>query len=280
MGIYLSQLRIYPEKEFSVLRDRSFTPILLELTYKRQIVLVLLDFVLIAFSYYLSYRLRFEGQEFSFYFKIFLKSLPMVIACKLLVFFIMGVYRGMWSFISTSDVAQYMRASMVASLVSIAALTFIYRFKDFSKGIFIIDWVFTTGLLLGVRGSFRMFLETQKRRPLTGDKVVIYGAGRGGELLLREILNNKSLNVRPMGFIDDDVLKKGKKIQGFHILGTFREMERIHAKFGIDTILVSFNGLGDKHAASYKEAKAYCRQHGVGLKQFKVGLQEIDLSQE
>ena len=134
-----------------------------------------------------------------------------------------GIYRGLWSFLSTNDVFLYIRASLAASLVSIATVVFIYRFKDFSKGLFIIDWVLTTGLLLGVRGSFRMFVETQKRQNLAGDKVVIYGAGRGGELLLREILNNNRLNVKPIGFIDDDGLKKGKKIQGLsHTGGAYR----------------------------------------------------------
>jgi len=50
MGVYLSQLRVYPEKEFSMLRNRTFTPVLIELTYKRQLVLILLDFGLIAFA--------------------------------------------------------------------------------------------------------------------------------------------------------------------------------------------------------------------------------------
>ena len=50
MGIYLSQLRVYPEKEFSLLRNRPYTPILIELTYKRQLIQVILDLSLIAFS--------------------------------------------------------------------------------------------------------------------------------------------------------------------------------------------------------------------------------------
>ena len=230
MGVYLSQLRVYPEKEFSRLRDRSFTPVLVELTYKRHMVLVILDFILVAFAYYLSYRLRFDGSQFSYYFQVFLKSLPIVIGCKIAVFFIMGIYRGLWGFISTNDVFLYIRGSLAASLLSVVAVTFIYRFKDFSKGLFIIDWVLTTGLLLGARGSFRMFAETQKRQNLAGDTVVIYGAGRGGELLLREILNNNRLNVRPIGFIDDDGLKKGKKIQGYPILGDLSNLGGIHAK--------------------------------------------------
>lgn len=47
MGIYLAQLRVYPGKEFSLLRDKPYTPVLVELTYKRQILQVILDLGLI-----------------------------------------------------------------------------------------------------------------------------------------------------------------------------------------------------------------------------------------
>jgi UDP-GlcNAc:undecaprenyl-phosphate GlcNAc-1-phosphate transferase len=277
MGVYLSQLRVYPEKEFSRLRDRSFTPVLLELTYKRHMVLVSLDFILVAFAYYLAYRLRFEGGEFSYYFKVFLKSLPIVIGCKLSLFFITGIYHGLWRYISTNDVFHYLRASILASLASIVAVTFVYRFESFSKGVFLIDFVLTTGLMLGVRGSFRLFLETQKRKTLAGDTVAIYGAGRGGELLLREILNNQQLKVKPIGFIDDDPMKEGKKIQGYPILGGFNKLMNVYTKYGLNGILISFNdnrGLNaDRHAA----VKAFCREHGLFLKQFRIKLEPIDI---
>ena len=279
MGIYLSQLRVYPEKEFSVLRNQSFTPVLMELTYKRHLLMVSLDFILIAFAYYLSYRLRFSGDEFSFYFKVFLKSLPVVITCKLLIFYVMGVYRGIWSYISTNDVFQYLRASLVATLITIAALTFIYRFKDFSKGLFLVDWLLTTGLMLASRGSFRMFIETQKRKSLSGDKIVIYGAGRGGELLLREILNNHDLKVAPVGFIDDDVLKKGRKIQGYQILGGFKDLDAIMRKYKLDGILISFN---DRDGAYQPHADLlrFCHDRGIFLKKFNISLKEVDLRKE
>ncbi|MBU3981747.1 MAG: undecaprenyl/decaprenyl-phosphate alpha-N-acetylglucosaminyl 1-phosphate transferase, partial [Proteobacteria bacterium] len=111
MGIYLAQIRIYPEEEFSVLRGKSYTPILIELTYKRQLMLVMLDFCLIAFAYYLSYRLRFDSNAFPVYFKVFLHSLPAVIACKFVALFAVGIYRGVWGYMSTNDVLVYLKAS-------------------------------------------------------------------------------------------------------------------------------------------------------------------------
>jgi UDP-GlcNAc:undecaprenyl-phosphate GlcNAc-1-phosphate transferase len=180
MGYYLSQLRIYPEKEFSLLRGKPYTPILVELTYKRHLGLVLLDFCLMIFAYYLSYRLRFDSDAFPYYFNVFLRSLPAVIACKFVAFFATGIYRGIWRYMSVNDVMVYLKASFFATLLSVAAVTYIYRFADFSKGIFVIDWFLTTGFLLGTRGSFRLFVDMIRQRSITGDTVMIYGAGRGG----------------------------------------------------------------------------------------------------
>jgi UDP-GlcNAc:undecaprenyl-phosphate GlcNAc-1-phosphate transferase len=272
MGIYLSQLRVYPEKEFSVLRDKPYTPILVTLTYKRQLVLVILDFGLIAFAYYLSYRLKFDTKTFPVYFKIFLRTLPAVIACKFIAFFTMGIYRGIWGYLSTNDVYVYLKSSLVATLLSIGAVTYIHGFADFSKGIFLIDFLLTTGLLLGTRGSFRIFQEALKRKTLSGDPVFIYGAGRGGEILLREILNNKRLNIRPVGFIDDDTLKTGKKLLGFPILGTFNDLETLCGKYGVKGLLKSFNHHDSK---KHEAIHHYCKNHGVFLKQFSIRLDTL-----
>ena len=75
----------------------------------------------------------------------------------------------------------WIKASTVASGISVVAVTYIYRFEDFSKGIFIIDWFLTTGLLLGVRWSFRVFLETIQRKTMAGEAVLIYGPAGGGD---------------------------------------------------------------------------------------------------
>lgn len=276
MGIYLSQLRVYPEKEFSLLRGRTFTPILLELTYKRQLLMVALDVWLIAFAYYAAYRVRFDALAFHFYFPVFLKSLPIIIAVKLVVFYLSGIYKGFWEYISTRDVFQYVRASVLATVVAITLVTIFYRFEDFSIGVFIIDCLLTTVFLLGTRGSFRLFTETVKRKALAGDRVVIYGAGRAGELLLRELLNNPGLKANPIGFLDDDPLKIGKNIQGFPIFGSLDQLPVIKTRHALDGVLLSFNRI--TNADAHRTAIRYCRQNGLFLKEFLIDLQPVDLN--
>ena len=176
---------------------------------------------------------------------------------------------------STSDVYVYMKASSFASLLAIVAVTFIYRFENFSKGIFVIDWFLTTGLLLGTRGSFRLFVDTMKRKTLAGDEVLIYGAGRGGEILLREILNNPSLGIKPIGFIDDDPLKAGKKLQGFPIMGSFTNLDKLLKGQPVKGLLLSFI---NKDIIHQNKIKRFCQTKDLYLKQFSVCFDEIDLS--
>ena len=273
MGIYMAQLRVYPEKEFSVLRERGYTPVLYDITFKKQILLIILDLGMVAFAYYLSYRLRFESHQFQFYFQVFLDSLPAVIACKVAAFFLIGIYRAMWGYMSTSDVFTYIKASTLATLLSVVVVTFVFRFQNFSKGIFLIDWLLTTGYLLGSRGSFKLFLDSMKRKSLTGKRVIIYGAGRGGELLLREILNNKDLSLSPVGFIDDDSNKKGKKLQGYPILGGFKQVDALCQKHNVEGFLLSF-----KHdePEGMEPLKDFCSSNKLFLKTFSIGLSDIE----
>jgi UDP-GlcNAc:undecaprenyl-phosphate GlcNAc-1-phosphate transferase len=278
MGIYLAQIRVYPEKEFSVLRKGRFTPIILEITFKRQIFHVILDLVLVAFAYYLSYRVRFGfTHEFNIFFEVFLKSLPAIITCKFVAFVLLGVYRGMWRYIGLSDVFVYLKASLLGTLLSLALVTYIYRFVSFSKGVFLIDWFLTAAFLVGSRVSFRSFREFVKHRALKGEKVLIYGAGRGGQVLLREILDNKRLTVKPVGFIDDDITKVGKQLFGYRVMGTGANLENILEKVRVDGLIISCRDMAKE---SQERLLGLCRSRGIFLKRFVVNLQDVEIEQE
>ncbi|MBW2172010.1 MAG: glycosyl transferase, partial [Deltaproteobacteria bacterium] len=278
MGIYLAQIRVYPEKEFSVLREGRFTPIIFEITYKRQIFHVGLDLVLIAFAYYLSYRVRFGfSYEFAFFFTVFLKSLPAIIICKLVAFFALGVYRGMWRYMGLSDVFVYLKATFLGTLLALAFVTYFYRFASFSKGVFLIDWFLTTTFLIGSRVSFRSFGEFIKQKGLKGEEVLIYGAGHGGQVLLKEILDNKRFAVKPVGFIDDDITKVGKRLAGYPVMGQGTNLETILEKEPVKGLIISCRDMTEENQ---ERIIALCRSRGLFLKRFIVNLEDIDLEQD
>ncbi len=138
------------------------------------------------------------------------------------------------------------------------------------------DWFITTGAILGTRGFFRLTGDAMKRKALSGEQILIYGAGRGGEILLREILHNKGLKIKPIGFIDDDPLKTGKKLQGYPVLGTFDNLQALVQQKGVTSLLISFR---ENDPDRLKTIRAFCMQNNLGLKQFSIHIETVDIEE-
>lgn len=217
--VYLGTVGVYSGADFKLLRNRSYTPLLMELTYRRRVFEVLLDFVLAAVADHAAYRIRFSGEEFALYMGVFLKSLPIVLACRIAALLAAGVYRGTWRFLSISDLGAFVRGVAFGSASAVLAFVYLYRFTDFSRALFVLDGLIFGALLIGSRFSFRLLRDAVNRRRSRGRRVIIYGAGDGGTMIVREILNNPALDMQPVGFIDDEDSKRGWEIEGFSVLG-------------------------------------------------------------
>jgi UDP-GlcNAc:undecaprenyl-phosphate GlcNAc-1-phosphate transferase len=262
--LYLAKVRVYPkDQEMTLFKNSSFTPLLIEFTYKRRIFEVLLDLMLIPLAYYGSYLLRFEGFLIGHDFRLFLESLPIIIASQILCFFIFGVYKGVWRYTGINDIITYLKAVTSGTILSVLIILFLYRFMGFSRSVFIIDWIILFLFLSGSRLSFRMIGELANREKNSGRKVLIYGAGDGGEFALREILNNKKLGLIPTGFLDDDPKKYKRMIHGYPILGGIHHLKKILSSHKVSEVLVACRNLEESRL---EKLKATCGEMGIELK--------------
>jgi UDP-GlcNAc:undecaprenyl-phosphate GlcNAc-1-phosphate transferase len=253
--IYLGRVKVYPEK--SILSDDTshvLTPILIDITYKRRLFEVFLDFILISAAYYTSYLLRFEG-DMGGNFDFFLKSLPIVVACQILSFYVMGVYRGVWERTGIRDLIGYIRAITIGTVLSILIILFIYRFESFSRAVFVIYWGLMFILVSLSRLSFRILDEGLRLGNRQGERTLIFGAGIGGQMTLKEIESNDELGLKLVGFIDDNPRLHGRKIEGYPVLGGSEDLERIIRKHEIKKIIVSFKANGAEKA---KDIRRLC----------------------
>ena len=267
--IYLAKVKVYPEQ--SVISGNGlgvFTPIIVEITYRRRLFEVLLDLVLITVAYYTAYFLRFEG-SIGKDLNMFLNSLPIVIACQVLSFYVMGVYRGVWESTGLRDLIGYIKAVTVGTVLPILILLAIYRFQSFSRAVFAIYWIFMLVLISLSRLSFRLLDEGIRKGNKNGKPTLIYGAGVGGQMTMKEIESNSDLGLVLVGFIDDNPRILGSKIKGYPVLGDQQALKKMIKKHNIKEVIVSFkeNGLEKK-----KEIRKLCASMGeeVEVKQMQL----------
>jgi len=258
--IYLGKVKVYPEApRLTTGKAGVITPILVDITYRRRLFEVLLDLILITVAYYASYLLRFEGAPGG-NFDFFLKSLPIVIACQMVSFYFFGIYRGVWESTSIRDLNDYLKAITSGTIASILILLFAYRFISFSRAVFMIYWVLMLIMVSLSRLSFRLLDEGIRRGNQRGTPTLIYGAGVGGMMLVKEIETNRDLGIKLVGFIDDNARLHRRRIQGYPVLGGERDLKDIIRKHDIRRIIVSFKRNGTEKR---REIGALCQEMGA-----------------
>jgi UDP-GlcNAc:undecaprenyl-phosphate/decaprenyl-phosphate GlcNAc-1-phosphate transferase len=270
-GIQLARVKVYDGEDFSLLVGKPYTPLLVNLTYKRRVFELLLDVLLVMFSYYAAYVIRFD-QDLKYYYPLFVQSLPIVIGCHLLSFFVVGVYRGMWQYISLGDLTTYAKGIALGVLSSVVMLVYVNRFTGYSRGVFAIHGMMLALLLVGTRLSFRVIGEAAGRHRRSGRRAVIYGAGDGGALLLRELRNNGSYQYEAIGFLDDDPSKARRKVLGVPVIGGVDKLEKIIAEHQPEVVIVSTAKID---AARLARIQHICYASGTQLLQMHFSLEQV-----
>ena len=153
--------------------------------------------------------------------------------------------------------------------MAILIILFIYRFMYFSRAVFIIYWVIMLIFISISRLSFRILDEGLRKGAQKGVPVLVYGAGIGGQMALKEIETNKELGRALIGFIDDNEKLYGRKIHGYPVFGGQEQLRKVMDQYGIKEIIISFRDNSDEKK---KELKSLCNKMGVELDVFQMRL--------
>jgi UDP-GlcNAc:undecaprenyl-phosphate GlcNAc-1-phosphate transferase len=183
----------------------------------------------------------------------------------------MGVYRGIWRYTSIDDLLVFAKAVALGSIICVLIVLFKFRFVGFSRTVFVIDAFVMFMLLAASRMAFRLFRQfLPVPHSGTGRRVLIYGAGDGGELLLREILNNRELRYVPVGFMDDDPNKKGKVIHGLRVFGGNGSLGSICTAQNVDEVVISSPRLSEERV---KQIQQDCESRHITLRRMRIEME-------
>jgi UDP-GlcNAc:undecaprenyl-phosphate GlcNAc-1-phosphate transferase len=274
LGVYLAGVKVYEEEEVMRAREKPLVAFFIDLSYKRRIFEVMLDVVLIILSYYSAYTLLFGAMTETGAWSLFLRTVPVLVCVKMFAFLAAGVYRGLWRYISIDGVVVFAKAVVLGAVGSVLALLVAFRFEGLSRAVFVLDTMMLFMMLAGSRFAFRLFRHALPVAEAHGARrVLIYGAGDGGELLLREVLNNRELQLTPVGFVDDDPLKKGKVIHGLRVYGGNGALRSICEQQRVAEVLISSTQISEERLATILQD---CEAAHVTLKRMRIQIEQLN----
>ena len=211
--------------------------------------LLVLDTICIIAAPLLLYVLRYEGLHWP-------KGEPdtmatftaMSVVLRLPVYYLFGMYRQLWRYAGLSE----LELVFVAGLAGAVGSFFFGRFIDPALGLaphrMSLSMLFNCGMLsLVLLAAPRVLSRVGKvplvglavRERLSGRRVLIVGAGVAGRMILREIRQNATLGLLPVGFLDDDPDKQRKNVSGLTVLGPISALERIAHTTRADELVIA-----------------------------------------
>ena len=208
---------------------------------------LIIDGGIFAASFAAAYVIRFEGIPSWALNKQFLLWFPYLIAARLLLNWRLGIYRFIWRYVSLSDAVAIGRSLSLVTGVILAFRLFYPGNIVFSQwfrlplGIIALEFLLSLSGCLGVRALRRILYERGQKLTLAPiqppKRVILYGAGRAGLLLLKELKNHGEMQV--VGFVEDDPKKVGTVISGVRVLANGQSLGDVVRQHGVDEVVIS-----------------------------------------
>ena len=209
----------------------------------REVLLVSIDIVFVIISYITAYFIRVDfGTLFSLEtFKPVIIYLPLTILINLGFSLLLRVNKTLWQYISIDEVVRVCVSIFLSNIV-ILVLLFIFNVNAYPKTVPIIAMLILVILMLGIRIIYRMYRRNvmQSHR---NHRALIIGAGQAGAIILKDLTLTDRYDCKVVGFVDDDLGKKGKIISGIEVLGTTDKLEEIVNKTHSDVAYVAIKNI-------------------------------------
>ncbi|UTW51688.1 polysaccharide biosynthesis protein [bacterium SCSIO 12827] len=152
------------------------------------------------------------------------------------VFYVAGLYRGVWRYASINDLLSITKAVSLAVLIFLLAMFIWVRLEDFPRSVFAIQWILLIGLLGGPRFVYRILKDRSASSPFQADNgeripVLLAGAGDEAELFIRSLAATDHPEYRVVGLLSERPGRVGQYIRGIEIVGTVHDLATAAARF-------------------------------------------------
>jgi len=229
-----------------------------------------IDIGFVVIALYASAVLKYDDWTLSDQRLLMTQLLVILPTLTVAVFASMRVYRCSWRNANVQDMLGLSAAIVTAGFAGYV-LSAIVVGSAATATFFVLYTMCLFTLVATCRVSYRVLCHWNRRANRQGEPVVIYGAGAGGTLALREMQTNFGLPMVPVGFIDDDPTKSGRWVNGFPVLGSVTALQTIVTSKGVRGIVVASEKIP---IAKVRQAQSLCKGPELWIRRFRISFQE------
>ena len=218
-----------------------------------------IDVVLSCIAFLMAYCIRFN-LSFNFDLSKLKYQIPLVLVISVISFLIIGSYKGVIRHTGIRDVYNIFNAVCLSSILVISTILLNKELNFVDNltipiSIIIIYSLLSFIQLIAARYVFKsLYNNLTNRNFKTTKNIMIYGAGDAGILTYNAITNHTKSKVRVLGYIDDDIQKAGKNINGVKVFSKESLDKTFILRNGLDEIIFSIQNIEPKKLKNLVES--------------------------
>jgi FlaA1/EpsC-like NDP-sugar epimerase/lipopolysaccharide/colanic/teichoic acid biosynthesis glycosyltransferase len=225
------------ETVFGVISQRHF------FENRSQIYLFLLDALSTASAYFLAIQLRYGGTIPVQDWQILLHVFPFLVLCRILCFISLGLYGVLIRYLNIYNYIDIVKAVTLGTLMTVIFI-YVIGYSSFPRSVFIIDCFCLNTFMIAVRLPTKLLRDKfYSKETKEMKRVLIFGAGDKGNLTASQLKDRVTI----IGFLDDDRLKRNKRIQKYQVLGGRYDIGPLSRIYLIDEVVIAISNLDRKN---------------------------------
>ena len=224
-----------------------------------RVAVVAHDLVMVYLCWQALHVLRYLTRQESWPWLDFSPTVAWVLVAQGLVFWRVGLYRGLWRFASVPDLWNIFKAALWGLTAIILGLAVYNRLGSVPRSV-LVSYPFVLTALLGLpRLAYRMWKDhVGKRGESSARRVLILGAGRAADALVRDLRRTGAF--QPVGFLDDAPRLRGSRLHGLPVLGRLEDAPSVARETAAGMLVIAMPSLD---AAAMRRVMGICERTGL-----------------
>ena len=271
-GLVVVAVKQLDYRELQPLRNGLLLPLFDLPAANRRVVCVLFDLGFISVSYLAASAILLNDRFSRQLFAPLLATIPLLMAVKISCFMLAGLYRRSYRYVGITDLFAMAKAIALATAGGWIVLFAAGSGRWPALSLVVLDAYLLSTLLLSSRLSFRVLDHVFNINRPGMRRVIIYGAGSGGVAALREIRSNPVIDMRAVGFLDDDPGKRGRMLQGLPVY-EFAKLPALIEQKETDAVIIATHKLPPEQL---ENVARLCAEARIILRCFQITLEDAE----